>query len=301
MERINQFEFYKLSKVLGALTVRSDDTPPREVVFDLLSARGVLTALLNGKPLPLGVSKPSARALLSNIEDLISEHCMRKGRDGAEVLWPDETSPIIPAWRWSILRRLLDTFETVFSEEMKEATAYFVPRRGIFSTSALVDSADESFPEEIVKHIPHKARVEWRSAGRCLAFNLLSASGFHVARAVEGTLEVYYQKYCAMEGKTLLNWGNYISELEQIQKSEQTPIPEEKTLSELRQMKDDYRNPLMHPRVVLSESDARMLFNNGESLIIATAQEIGVLAQGAIQQSLQIPQGIPLISQPTAS
>ena len=37
-------------------------------------------------------------------------------------------------------------------------------------------------------------------------------------------------------------------------------------------MKDDYRNPVMHPlRVTLTESDARMLFDNGESLIIAMA------------------------------
>ena len=39
-------------------------------------------------------------------------------------------------------------------------------------------------------------------------------------------------------------------------------------------MKDDYRNPVAHPRVVLEEADARMLFANGESLIIAMAQDL---------------------------
>ena len=52
-------------------------------------------------------------------------------------------------------------------------------------------------------------------------------------------------------------------------------------------MKDDYRNPIMHPRVVLTESDARMLFNNGESLIIAMAQEL-YLASEAGQASLAL-------------
>jgi hypothetical protein len=53
-------------------------------------------------------------------------------------------------------------------------------------------------------------------------------------------------------------------------------------------MKDDYRNPIMHPRVVLTESDARMLFDNGESLIIAMAQEIAEirLSSGGIQPQL---------------
>ncbi len=43
-------------------------------------------------------------------------------------------------------------------------------------------------------------------------------------------------------------------------------------------MKDDYRNPIMHPRQVLTETDARMLFANGESLIMAMAQEIAEAA-----------------------
>jgi hypothetical protein len=52
-------------------------------------------------------------------------------------------------------------------------------------------------------------------------------------------------------------------------------------------MKDDYRNPVMHPRVTLTENDARMLFDNGESLIIAMAEEIKAIrdrggAQGVL-------------------
>jgi hypothetical protein len=35
----------------------------------------------------------------------------------------------------------------------------------------------------------------------------------------------------------------------------------------------------MHPRVVLDEADARILYNNGESLIIAMAQKIGKAAK----------------------
>lgn len=83
-------------------------------------------------------------------------------------------------------------------------------------------------------------------------------------------MESYYGVFCGTSAKALLNWGDYLKDLEKAK----NPTPEGKTLSEFRQMKDDYRNPLMHPRVVLTESDARMSFNNGESLIIAMAQEI---------------------------
>jgi hypothetical protein len=52
------------------------------------------------------------------------------------------------------------------------------------------------------------------------------------------------------------------------------PRPEEKTLVEFDQMRQDFRNPIVHTRVSLDEADARILFNNGESLIIAMASEI---------------------------
>ena len=44
-------------------------------------------------------------------------------------------------------------------------------------------------------------------------------------------------------------------------------------------MKDDVRNPLAHPRVYLSETDARMLFDNGEALILAMIGEIAKIKE----------------------
>jgi hypothetical protein len=124
----------------------------------------------------------------------------------------------------------------------------------------------------------------------CLAFNLLSASGFHVARAVEACLESYYQLFSGKPGETLNGWKDYIIALQKIAAKTPTPCPSKKTLAELDQMREDYRNPIVHPRVVLSEGDARMLFANGESLIIAMAQELAQAA-GGVQTSLNLQGG----------
>jgi hypothetical protein len=163
---------------------------------------------------------------------------------------------------------------------MRETATYFVPRRGIYWTPALVDSADETFPNDLLPFIPQKARDDWKSAGRCLAFSLLSASGFHVARAVEACLESYYGLFSGKPGATLHGWHEYITCLQKIAETKPTPCPLAKTLIELDQMREDYRNPIVHPRVVLSEGDARMLFANGESLIIAMAQELAEASKG---------------------
>lgn len=280
MDRINQFAFYELGRQLQSLKELSGDVPVLDAVFKLFDAHTGLGKLLKGDPMPLGISRATAEALDKDIDEVVEKFCLTRDGEG-KPLWPDDKKPPIPSWRWGFLVRAIETFETVFSEEMREATTYFVPRRGSFHTPALVDSADQCFPKEIAGAIPEKTKADWRAAGRCLAFNLLSAAGFHIARAVEATLESYYQAYSGKSGVTLDNWGQYLQHLETIQQTGVSPAPSDRTLAELRQMKDDFRNPIIHPRVVLDECDAKILFNNGESLIIGMAQEIAALSKGA--------------------
>ena len=195
MERINQFDYYNLGKVLGLVSTQTGPSKPSTVMFMLLDAQRELTSLLRG-PMPLGVSRASANKLLTEVSALLDVHCSVLNEQGQRQLaWPKDDADDIPPYQWGWIRNCLATFETVFSEEMREAAAYFVPKRGIYSTPDLVDAADQTFPKDIRPFIPQKTCQDWRSAGRCLAFNLLTASGFHVARAVEGTLEAYYQNF----------------------------------------------------------------------------------------------------------
>ncbi len=104
-------------------------------------------------------------------------------------------------------------------------------------------------------------------------------------------LELYYQKFSGKPDATLNGWNDYIVELDKIAKSnpKPNPCPSAKTLAELKQMKDDYRNPIAHPRVDLTEGDARMLFNNGESLIICMAQDLAPFTATANSDATLLP------------
>jgi hypothetical protein len=204
----------------------------------------------------LGISRTATEELKKTIADIEDHHFTEvddKGKKQFKMPRADQKIPFYD-WIWGV-RELIRKFETIFSTEMNGAATYFVPSRGVYSTAALIDFADKSFPENIFGHVPEKAKADWRAAGRCLAFSLLSATGFHVARAVEATLEVYYQLYTGNTG-TLNGWSDYLKALESVANSGAKPAPADKTLAELRQMKDDYRNPVMHPRVTLTENDA---------------------------------------------
>lgn len=299
VERINQFEFFELGRKLQRVReFSSGDIPASEAFFPVWDAFILMDNLAKGKPLELGVSRGCAATLRERLDGIVNEHYRQDdGQGGTTWKFPNAETPPIPAWRWNSLITALDEFEMVFREEMREAATYRVPDRGIFHTGKLVDTADQSFPADLFALVPDMAREDWRAAGRCLAFNLLSASGFHVARAVEATVESYY-RLSTGKTNTLKSWNDYIKALEAALASPTQPfVPSEKVISELRQMKDDYRNPIMHPRVVLSDADALMLFANGQSVIIAMAQEMkaaqpapaSTLLGGLLAAALQKP------------
>jgi hypothetical protein len=281
VEKINSWAFYDFGKTIEALRSLTGNVSTKTAFWPIVQAKNALEQLLLGRPVPLGLSTAKARALLDRVSQLYDERFNLKDAKGESTFhFPDDNDPAIPEWRFEWIRSGVVEFETVFAEEMRETATYFVPRKGIYFTPALVDAADETFPTALLPVIPQKARDDWRAAGRCLAFNLLSASGFHVARAVEACLEAYYGLFSGKTGQTLHSWYDYIKALKEIAEKNPMPCPSEKVLAELDQMREDYRNPIVHPRVVLSEGDARMLFANGESLIIAMAQEMVEAAKG---------------------
>jgi hypothetical protein len=194
LERINPFAFYDFGKELQLLEQVPSGASTRTVFFPLWQAQGAMLRLLNGNPIPLGISSGKAKALLERIQNLMAQRFSGKDEKGEETIrFPEDADEPINGWSIDWIKTGIKEFETVFAEEMRETATYFVPRRGIYHTPALVDAADQTFPAELQSFIPQKAKDDWKAAGRCLAFNLLSASGFHVARAVEACLEAYYQ------------------------------------------------------------------------------------------------------------
>src|SRR3546814_11973446 len=68
----------------------------------------------------------------------------------------------------------------------------------------------------VANDINAMAKQEFKAAGRCLAFDLPTASGFHVLRAVECVLDEYYRKFAGPNAKECKSWFDYIAALQKI-------------------------------------------------------------------------------------
>jgi hypothetical protein len=162
----------------------------------------------------------------------------------------------------------LTAFEPVLRADLSVADAYFVTRKGAFDSLVLIFNAEELFPAAMASKVPDAVR-EVREAGKCLAFEVCTAAGVHVLRALEIVLKAYFR--AVTNGEPLpknRNLGTYIRKLEELK------VGGPKVLAVLRQIKDLHRNPLMHPEETLDKEAAISLFGIVISAIGAMLPDI---------------------------
>lgn len=168
---------------------------------------------------------------------------------------------------WGVTSSLTD-FETVLRAELSIVDAYFVTRKGGYDTFTLIANAETIFPADLTPKVP-QAVQDVREAGRCLAYELSTASGFHVLRATESVIRRYWE--VVSSGKPHpkpRNMGTYIHRMEKAK------MGAPKVLAVLKQIKDLHRNPLAHPEETLNLQDAIGLFGIAHSAIGAMLKEI---------------------------
>lgn len=115
----------------------------------------------------------------------------------------------IEALHFSLLR-----FETSLNDELQRLHTYMVEPVAAYSFDRLIGAADTVFPKGLrTSFIPEQALTDFRSAGRCLAFDLPTACGFHVFRATDAMLRTYCDHFNTQPKGQGRDWGKYITAL----------------------------------------------------------------------------------------
>lgn len=140
-------------------------------------------------------------------------------------------------------------FETVMIAELQALPIFLVPPRGAFDNNYLIERGDTLFPESLLMIAP-EAELDVLQAGRCIAFNLPTAAGFHMHRANEAVLRLYFDMVMgAGHRASNATMGSMLAKMKKEKKGDANIIA---ALDAIRQF---HRNPLMHPEHTLSDID----------------------------------------------
>jgi hypothetical protein len=262
MLRVDCYDFYKLGIQIHPLTSLKDESSVLESWFMLYLARAELNSFFN--LFPLKTSRNPASDLYKAISSIVPE-------DISEMKTTDEEgNPQLLNYFAGKIRDAAKEFETVLKAELNGWDAYFVSQKGAFSTTDLINRAETLLPSESARALLSAvAQEDIRQAGRCLAFSLGTAAAFHITRCTETFIWKYYERAIGyLPPIKMRNWGTYHRNLSACGKADA------KVLGWLKQIKDQYRNPVLHPDEVVSPDGALEFINACTSLMMCIAREL---------------------------
>src|SRR6185369_3525663 len=254
MQRINVGFWYQLGAAARPLLELKVESSIFDVFNTSFSARQWVDAVVAGRILRPATGYSAATRLRDALNELIN----------STDFSADPLPANAPPTHIFAITEAAREFDTVYLAELQLADAYVVSSKGTYSTAGLIFSADAGFiGDDVQAGLPETARDEIRQWGRCFAFELPTAAGFHIMRATEIVILEYLEKVSGKPVKVSpRTWNAYIKALEKAGASEAIT-------SSLHQIRKLHRNPLMHPDDTLSISKADALFGLAKAAIIA--------------------------------
>lgn len=272
MQRVNEYRFYDLGQKLKTLKDLSFGTVLSEVWWKLASARDALLLILND-PLPLRICRPAAQKLVAAIGQVVPS-----GGSEAMTKLSSLAAGTTLSYDYYFISPALEALEPVLAAECEAMDTYVVSKKGIYSTNELIEAADQILSSVTRAALPAQAIRDLKEAGRCLAFDLDTACGFHLMRATETAIHTYYVAVTEHTPKRKdRNWGAYVRNLKAHKKNNVDSKVDPKLIALIDQIREHHRNVLMHPEETLTPDEALVLFGVCQSAVTAFALGIKAL------------------------
>lgn len=265
MQRVDGFYLYTGGRSLRALSDLKHDTKYNDAQFPLYMAQSWLEAVVSGHSVfTLRTSWGKGHHLLTAIKTTIAKidpALSASPQDNKELGWLDAYS----------ITSALTEFETVLGAEWAISDLFLVTKLPGFDTTEIIEGGIVLFPVDLKTKVPESVN-DANQFGRCIAFRLPSAAGFHLHRINEAVLKHYY--HAVTGGKPppkIRSIGEYLKSFE-IHKA-----GDAKVLAALDSLRSLHRNPLMHPEDSLETVDeAISLYGAIQSVMVHMLKAIPV-------------------------
>ena len=142
----------------------------------------------------------------------------------------------------SLIRQYMnDICGTVQAELDVMWTFIVTPKR--YDSALLLNNVSDLLGPRVYGRLPEIAQYDLTQAGRCLAFELPTATAFHLLRATEAVLRAFYSTL-VKRGRIHNNlWGSIIADLRKHKSAKSYSV----LLDHLDNIRRSFRNPTQHP------------------------------------------------------
>jgi hypothetical protein len=190
--------FWVVAKFVQPLAIISGDLP-KDKQMDLIGRAKVGLEMFLRQEIAVGMLPHSAvktEKLLVLVNSWVTHFA---------GLGPMPGAPI------EILARTVDGLTITMQEELDRLPTFTVIAKGNLDVHRLVGGASSGYPKAVLELLDRFITDEIDYAGKCLAFELPTSSGFHILRAVETGMKAYVHAASgALPKMNQRNWGEYI-------------------------------------------------------------------------------------------
>lgn len=203
--------------------------------------------------------RDNIKRLLKNMEDLGLEVTSRGSyelKGFLKKLDSIETDRVFTKEEINQLKEIINIIRHIMTAECQGLFAYITTDKR-YDVTKLSDKMEKIFAPNIFSNLPDLAQFDFSEAGKCIVFERSTAAAFHILRATEVIVRIYYKRYFRKKpnGKT---WGQLLNELKSKKSGKK---PNAITVNHLINIKDSFRNPTQHPDKVYDIQEVQDLLS----------------------------------------
>lgn len=153
------------------------------------------------------------------------------------------------------VQEIIGKIDSTLDAELKLSSAFMVtPKR--YPLDNLLKSPKDLFAAHVFDNLPALSRFDFQEAGRCIAFGVSTAGGFHIMRGMEGVLRHYYCSIIKRGRIAKPMWNDMIRHLRS-----RRDAPPRALLDNLDNIRINFRNPTQHPEARYDMDEAQDLLS----------------------------------------
>ncbi len=170
---------------------------------------------------------------------------------------------IISARAISTIKNRYEQYRAALLGALSAMGFFLVTQKGSYEVLTLLTEGERLYPEDLRVKVP-EATFDAQQAGKCLAYDVATACGFHAFRVTESVVRRYWSFTTGGAAHPKVrSLGVYIAAFTR------AGVGDPKVIAALKQMNELHRNPLIHPEAALTADEAINILGLSRSAVAA--------------------------------